>query len=322
VNKKNLVAIIVLNYNKKNDTLECLDSIFKMDYREFEVVVVDNASTDGSAEAINSEYPAAHLIKNKINLGAIVGRNVGWRFAEKNFDFEYLLFLDDDVIIDKHFVTKLVDLLNTNEQIGIASGKAYTNHKLSTIMSAGIHVNLYTGSIYDIGAGEIDNGQHDQPNYRNACGCFGLIIRKDLFSKLDGFDEIFSPYGWEEVDLCLQAKKLGYKTYYLPDAIIVHKGSRQGRKPNPVYEKSKTKNFFFLLKKNTSLLQKITCAVCLPFWAIIIASKLIFKGNTPIILEHIKGLFQVINNQKSTTKPNNNLEKVQWDRTKRSKLLL
>jgi GT2 family glycosyltransferase len=125
------------------------------------VVVVDNASTDGSAEAINSEYPAAHLIKNEINLGAIVGRNVGWRFAEKNFDFEYLLFLDNDVIIDKHFVTKLVDLLNTNEQIGIASGKAYTNRKLSTIMSAGLHVNLYTGSIYDM-VREIDIGQHDQ----------------------------------------------------------------------------------------------------------------------------------------------------------------
>ena len=129
MNKKNLVAIIVLNFDKKNDILECLNSIFKMDYREYEVIVVDNGSSDGSVEEISAEFPTIHLIKNKTNLGAGPGRNSGWYFAEKNIDCEYLLFLDNDVVISKNYVTKLVSFLNNNPGVGIACGKAYTNKK-------------------------------------------------------------------------------------------------------------------------------------------------------------------------------------------------
>ena len=67
MNKNNLVVIIVLNHNKKENLLECLESVYKQDYKEFEVIVVDNASTDNSIEAVGTEYPAVHLIKNKIN---------------------------------------------------------------------------------------------------------------------------------------------------------------------------------------------------------------------------------------------------------------
>lgn len=296
MNKNNLVVIIVLNHNKKEDLLECLESVDKQDYKEYEVIVVDNASTDNSVETVGSEYPTVHIIKNKINSGAAAGKNTGWYFVEKNFNYKYLLFLDDDVIIDKNFIIKLIALFTNNPQVGIACGKAYTDSKLITIMSAGIRANLFSGSIYDIGSGKNDNGQYDHSGYVDACGGFGIMIRRELFSKLGGFDENFSPYGWEDVDLCLKAKKHGYYTYYLSEAVLIHKGTKLGRKPNPLYEKSKIKNYIYLLRSNTNSFQKITCAVCIPFRALGLTLKLIFNGHARIVLEHFKGLFIGINN--------------------------
>ena len=304
MNKNNLVAIIVLSHNKKNDILECLDSIYNQDYKEFEAIVVDNASSDGSLEAISSKFPSVHLIKNKQNLGASAGRNTGWRYAENKLNYKYLLFLDDDALIDKFFLTKLVELFSNNRQVEVACGKTYTNVNSNIIMSAGISVNLYTGFVYDIGAGKNDNGQYNQPRYVSACGCFGVMIRRELFSKLDGFDERFSPYGWEDVNLCLQAKKLGYKTYYLPEAIMIHKGTNLGRKPSPVYEKSKVKNFLLLMKLNANWLQKICFTLFLPIRGVILATKLIFNGNAKIIPEHFKGLIQGIHYLKISAKSN------------------
>src|SRR3970282_723804 len=116
--KENLVAIIVLNHNGKEDVLECLESIYSQDYKEYEVFVVDNASTDDSVKAIITEYPSVHLIKNESNLGAGPGRNAGWHFVEKKFDYKYLLFLDDDVILEKNFITRLIGLFINNAKVG------------------------------------------------------------------------------------------------------------------------------------------------------------------------------------------------------------
>src|SRR4030065_346466 len=81
---EDLVIIIVLNHNKRDDLLECLDSINKLEYKEFEIVIVDNDSTDDSAPAIKKIYPDIHLIESKINLGVAGGRNMGMNCANEN----------------------------------------------------------------------------------------------------------------------------------------------------------------------------------------------------------------------------------------------
>jgi glycosyltransferase involved in cell wall biosynthesis len=80
------IAIVVLNYNKKPDLLEALESIYASDYPDFKVVVVDNDSTDGSADAVEENFPQAHLIRNPENTGVSMGRNTGWRYADENYD--------------------------------------------------------------------------------------------------------------------------------------------------------------------------------------------------------------------------------------------
>jgi hypothetical protein len=304
MDKKDLVAVIVLNHNKKNDLLECLESVYKQDYKKYEVIVVDNASTDGSVEAVSSKYSKVFLVKNKLNSGAGAGRNAGWNFVEKNFDYKYLLFLDNDVIIDKTYITQLIAIFNNNPQVGIACGKAYTDNKLNIIMSAGIRTNLFNGSIYDIGSGKKDKGQYNQSGYVDACGSFAMMVRKELFSALGGFDENFTPYGWEDVNLCVKAKRYSFFTYYASEAKLIHKGTKLGRKPNPLYEKSKIKNYIYFLRTNTTLIQKITCAACLPFRAMMLALRLVLTGNSRIVLEHFKGFFTGIRNINQSIKLN------------------
>jgi len=160
ISKNHLVAIVILSHNKKKDILECLDSIFKLDYIEFEVIVIDNASSDGSVDEIKTKYPNVHLNESKINLGVARGRNLGVRYANKKFNYKFLLFLDDDIVIDKNALSEMVNSFNINGNIGIVTPKCYLTNFPGVIgYAGGMSVNLWTGKITNIGDGEKDERQ-------------------------------------------------------------------------------------------------------------------------------------------------------------------
>ncbi len=287
-------GIVVLNYNKKNDLLLCLESVYASRHNNLSVVVVDNNSSDGSADAVARHYPQTPLIRNPINSGVAGGRNIGWAYALQHFDFEYIIFLDDDTEVSPDYFNKLAKIYREKPDVGIVTGKSYLNWHSQTFCSVGISVNLYTGIIYDLGAGLKDSGQHDADSYRDACGGFAYSARKDLFAKLNAFDESFSPYGWEDVDFCLRAYKAGYRTYYVADAIVVHKGTKAGRSPVPEYERYKIKNYLLLLKNHTNLAQKLSCCVCIPMKGLYIIYKMISSGHAHVILSQFRGFFEGI----------------------------
>lgn len=294
-----LVVIIILNLNKKEDTLKCLGSVFKLDYSPYEVIVVDNGSMDGSADAISKAFSEVHLIRSTKNLGAPGGRNLGIRYANENFNYKYMLFLDNDTLVVDTSLSKLTEALKKNEQAGFALPKAYREFLSNIIMSVGIHVNLYSGSVYDIGAGEIDQGQYDLPRYVAACGAFGFLAKKEVISRLGCFDEIFNPYAWEDVDLSLRAGKRGVKILYVPEALIYHKGGKLVRGPLAEYEKHKVKNFFTLMKRHTNLLQWISFICLIPLRAIFLIIKEIFHGNSKIVLAQFRGFLKLFLKEES-----------------------
>jgi GT2 family glycosyltransferase len=156
-------------------------------------------------------------------------------------------------------------------------------------MSVGICVNLYTGSIYDIGAGEIDRGQYNLPRYVHACGAFGFLAKKAVFSQIGCFDEIFNPYGWEDVDLCLRARAGGFKILYVPEALIHHKGGKAGRGPLPEYEKYKVRNLFILMRRHTSLLQWICFVLFIPLKAFSLLITRLSHGDLKVVLAQFRG---------------------------------
>ncbi|MGB0911829.1 MAG: glycosyltransferase family 2 protein [Nitrospirales bacterium] len=296
------VAIIILNFNKRVDVLEAIDSALATEYQDVEILVIDNASTDGSWEAITEAYPRLTKIRMSSNVGAAGGRNAAWQHQKEQSATDYLFFLDDDATIASDGISQFVNAVQSDQTVGIACGKGYTRFPSTIINSVGIQANFYTGVIEDIGAGEEDLGQYETQRYVDACGCFGLFINATLFDQLNGFNEAFNPYGWEEVDLCLRAKQLGYQSLYVPTAIIHHKGTKLGRKPVPQYEQTKARNYLYLIKQHANVLQLITIGLYFPFRLLALITKLVYQGNMNIIAAHARGAWRALDPQQWTTK--------------------
>jgi GT2 family glycosyltransferase len=118
------VHIIILNWNQREMTVDCLNSLKKLDYADVEIVLVDNGSTDDSIEVIKENFPEITLIENKENLGVAGGRNVGFRYALQG-SADYVLFLDNDTIVDKNFISELVKVGEDHKDAGIITGKIF-----------------------------------------------------------------------------------------------------------------------------------------------------------------------------------------------------
>lgn len=284
-----MIGVVVLSYNKRADLLLGLESIERADYPDLVVVVVDNASTDGSADAARARFRHFNIITNTENLGAAGGRNAGWKHLRRLADCDIVVFLDDDSEVTPSYFRRIADCFSANPWAGVVAGKALTRPNSGVIMSAGIRVNLYTGNISDIGTGETDHGQYDKPRELEACGGFALAVRGSLFEKLDGIDERFNPYGWEEVDFCLRARKANYKVLYEPRAVLCHKGTRAGRPPKAEYERHKVRNYFRLLGRHANFVQKATCVFFVPLRMARVAWRMVRTGHANIILSQARG---------------------------------
>src|SRR5262245_52811547 len=259
-----MIGVVVLSHNKRAELLLALESIERAEYPELVVVVVDNASVDGSVDAARARFRHFTIVANTENLGAAGGRNAGWRHLRRFADCDIVTFLDDDSEVTPSYFQRIAECFSANPWAGVVAGKALTGRQSGVIMSAGIQVNLYTGNISDIGTGEKDKGQYDKPRELEACGGFALAVRASVFEKLGGIDERFNPYGWEEVDFCLRARKAGYKVLYEPRAVLCHKGTRAGRPPKAEYERHKVRNYIRLLGRHANFVQKATCLFFVP----------------------------------------------------------
>jgi GT2 family glycosyltransferase len=218
------ISIVVLNWNGKDDTMECLESVRQMDYPNFNVIVVDNGSSDDSVKAIQERYPEVIVLETEKNLGFAGGNNVGISYALRN-GAEYILLLNNDTVVDSQLLKNLIQAESIVQQEGIFSPKIYYYSNPQKIWYAGARwVNKVSGFDH-IGQGCIDNGQDfssiAETDY--ACGC-ALFINVDLLKRIGLFDEKFF-LTFEETDLCYRARRMGVKTYFVPEAKVWHKVS-------------------------------------------------------------------------------------------------
>jgi GT2 family glycosyltransferase len=286
------IAVIVLSYNNFDDTVECIESVRESQYPDLYIVLVDNHSSDGSIQKIKATYPDIHYVDNPRNLGVAGGRNAGWRYIRATRAPDFLLFLDNDTVLQAETIPTLAGYLAANSDAALVCGKTYTAPPSNTIMSAGMSVNLYTGSIRDVGSGEEDVGKYDNPRVVPACGGFAFMLRTAVFDDCNGLDERFNPYGWEDVDFCLRAKQKGHNCHYVPAAVLYHKGCTIGRGYVPLYEKYKVKHFFLLLSRHATVLQKMSCFLFVSARAVAMLSRHVVRGESRLIAPKFSGAYE------------------------------
>lgn len=249
------VTVQIVTYNSAGDILQCIDSIDKQTYKNIELIIIDNKSTDNTVDLLKSNFPGIQLIENNENLGFCSAHNIGLKRGIGT----YHLILNPDVILDSHFIENMVSFTEKQPQVGLATGKILRmmpNGDLSNIIDSTGILLPKNRRAYDRGQGKEDLGQYDKDRQVfGVCGAAAFYRKKMLEEiKIDGeyFDETFFAYK-EDVDLSWRARNLGWKSIYVPEAIAYHKRGWQeeGRNHIPTFLKVHSlKNRYLMMLKN------------------------------------------------------------------------
>lgn len=219
------VSIIILNWNGLEDTIECLESIKKITYPNYEVIVVDNGSKGNDAEVLREKFGKyIHLIRNEKNYGYTGGNNIGIKYALNNCQPDYLLILNNDVVVDPDFLTEMVRMAESDASIGIVGSKTCLYNSPDRLQLAWYEVDMDKGRAFHVGSGEVDQGQYGDAKEVSYVQGSCFLVKQKVIQNAGLFDESYFCY-WDETDYCFRVRKAGYKIVYAPSAKIWHKKS-------------------------------------------------------------------------------------------------
>lgn len=209
-----MISVVILNFNGRKYMGPCLDSLSTQTYRDFEVIVVDNGSSDGSMDYMKANYPWVKMVRNERNLGFAAGTNVGIKHAQG----DYILTLNNDTRADKNFIEHIVKPMAADNKVGMCAPKMLFPD--GRINSVGICLSR-SGAAWDRGMFEQDMGQYDsKEEVFGPCGGAALY-RREMLAEIGLFDEDFFLY-MEDVDLAFRARLAGWKCVYAPNARVYH----------------------------------------------------------------------------------------------------
>ena len=213
------ISTIIINHNKKELLKSCLESVVVQKRVSSEIIVVDNASDDGSLELVQQQFPQANLIKNNNNKSFAASCNQGIRVSHG----EFVLILNNDVVLDKNFFSGLLLAMENNKEIGIAGGKVLDVSR-RYIDSAGQLLSK-SRSVLDRGYQELDKGQYDLSGYIFGISASAALYRREMLDDIkeggEYFDEDFA-FFYEDIDIAWRAQKRGWKAFYTPKALAFH----------------------------------------------------------------------------------------------------
>lgn len=209
------VSAVVPTYNLKKILLECLQSIVEQNYPNLEVIVVDNASIDGTSEAVRKKFPKVKLIRNPRNLGVTGGANTGVKKATG----DYVWLVDHDNILESNMLSIMVKLAESDPKIGIVVPKIYYWEDKNMIWAAGTEINMLTGE--NIFRGGKDVGQYEKVEEIQIAPA-NFLVKREVIKKIGLYDDIFY-ISYEDSDFSFRVKKAGFKIVYTPRAVCYHK---------------------------------------------------------------------------------------------------
>lgn len=252
------VAVVILNWNGQKYLEQFLPFVSATSYRNLEVVVADNGSTDNSVSFLRNTYPAIRIISFKKNFGFAKGYNE----ALNQVQADYYVILNSDVEVQSNWLVPMVELLENNKRIAACQPKilSFTNRKMFEYAgAAGGWLDKYgypfaKGRIFDVC--EEDKGQYDQCEPIFWASGAALFIRSSVFHEVKGFDEYFFAHQ-EEIDMCWRIQLAGYKIYSCPAAIVYHVGGGTLPRGNSLKTYLNFRNNRIMLSKNLPFRKKI-----------------------------------------------------------------
>jgi GT2 family glycosyltransferase len=244
-----LVATIILNTNRREDTLACLASLQQGLYLENMIIVLDNLSTDGSVEAISAKYPDVQIVSLEKNLGYAGNNNVGIDMAIDR-GAEWVFVLNEDTILDPDCITRLIEVGQSDQKIGVLGPMVYHYDEPEIIQSAGGMLGPYWESIH-LAKNEKDIGQFDRPHQVDWISGCAIMVKREAIEMVGPIDERFFYY-WEETEWCLRIGKAGWQIVHVPDARLWHKGVQRDYHPKPSVTYYGTRNRLLTLAKHNA----------------------------------------------------------------------
>ncbi|MEQ8361789.1 MAG: glycosyltransferase family 2 protein [Cyclobacteriaceae bacterium] len=287
MNQPPLISIIILNYNQLEVTCEFLNSAKSLTYPNYEIILVDNASSDDPTLHINKYYPEVHLIVNDKNYGFTGGNNIGMKAAKG----EYFFIVNNDTEVNSNLLEMLLEPFYMDESIGMVSPKIKFYHQPDLIQYAGFtKINPFTGRNKAIGSKERDTGQYDQGGYTNYAHGAAMLVKREVTEKVGMFPDHFFIY-YEELDWSAHTKRAGFEIYYQPKAEILHKESVTMGKESAIKAYYHNRNRILFMRRNSNPFEFL----CFLFFLILLIIpksiiQYIIKGQKEHLTNFIKGL--------------------------------
>jgi len=208
-------SLIIVNYNGRDDVDRCLRSLGQDGEADYEVILVDNASSDGSAEHVSAYYPQVRLIRSESNLGFGAGNNLGAAQARG----EYLAFLNPDTTVEPGWLEALIAVLESDPGIGLATSKILQMDSPNKVSGCGNEVHC-SGLALGRGMG-LDSDLFADMEELAAISGAAFAARRDVFESLGGFDDDFFMYV-EDTDLSFRTRLAGFRIVHVPGSVVYH----------------------------------------------------------------------------------------------------
>ena len=243
------VIVLILSYNGKELLDDSISSYLRNDYINFNVVVIDNGSTDGTKDYVESKWNNVEVLRLDQNKGYSGGFNFGldYAFNKKNADF--VLITNNDVVADKKIISSLTDVTKKDEKIGFVTGKVLFFDNPKIIQTAGKTEDKIRLNGPDIGFNQTDNGQYDYICEIPFADDIFILVSKELFFKVGGYDETFFLQA-EQFDWQIRAKNNNFKIFYTYKAFLYHKESMTIGKISAEKEYYNTRNSMIVILKH------------------------------------------------------------------------
>ena len=282
-----LLSIIVLNYNAGKLLIDCISSIMNSNLKDFEIIVVDNSSSDNSHFNCKKKFENIRLIENTENLGYCEGNNVGLREAHGDF----IIILNPDTTVTPNWAMGLLDAHKKNGE-GLYQPKILSMLENGKLGTAGNKVNIF-GFGFSRGRGEVDNDQYNKIEQIGYASGTCLFMSSKTFKKIGFLDPFLFAYH-DDLEYGWRAHELGIKSYYVPSSVIYHAESFNFKwKPFKFYLLERNRHYCLLTHYSKKTFYKI-----LPELILIEISVIVFYAVRGLLVQKIKANFNIIKNRK------------------------